>query len=276
MSTTRITLLTDFGTADGYVAAMKGVIASICPDAAIDDATHAIPQGDVAAAAFALARFWRLYPPGTVHVVVVDPGVGGDRRAIAARADGRLLVAPDNGVLSRVFAAEAPDAIVSLDDPSYHRTPVSATFHGRDIFAPAAAHLARGEPPAALGSPVDDPVGLPWPSPSRGRDDEVIGEVVHVDRFGNLITNLPAAWTRRAREVRVGDVGIGPTRRTYADVERGELVALIGSLGLLEVSVRDGSAAERLGAVRRTPVTAVGAPPVTGGAAASGAGSDTE
>lgn len=251
---TRITLLTDFGTADGYVAAMKGVIAAIAPGAAIDDASHDIDQGDIRAGAFTLGRYWRLYPAGTVHVVVVDPGVGGDRRAIAARVDDRVFVAPDNGVLSRVFADVEPERVVALEEPAFHRTPVSATFHGRDVFAPVAAHVASGVSLHALGPPVADPIRIGLPAPSRdGR--RVEGEVVHVDRFGNLITNIPGAWASDGDAVRVRDRDVVPVRRTYADVDRGGLLALVGSLGLLEVSVRDGNAAERLGVGRGAAVT---------------------
>src|SRR5690606_33505136 len=176
---TRITLLTDFGTADGYVAAMKGVIAARAPGIVIDDASHDIPPGDVAAAAWTLSRYWNLYPPGTVHVVVVDPGVGSERRALAAEVDGRLFVAPDNGVLTWVLAEAGDAAVVAIEAARLFRTPVSATFHGRDVFAPVAAELARraGAGPsrfrevlADLGPEVADPVRLPLPRPHRGPD----------------------------------------------------------------------------------------------------------
>src|SRR5690606_8452553 len=163
---TRITLLTDFGTADGYVAAMKGVIAARAPGVVVDDASHDVPPGDVAAAAWTLSRYWNLYPPGTVHVVVVDPGVGSERRALAAEVDGRLFVAPDNGVLTWVLAEAGDAAVVAIEAARLFRTPVSATFHGRDVFAPVAAELARraGAGPsrfrevlADLGPEVADP-----------------------------------------------------------------------------------------------------------------------
>ena len=250
----RITLLTDFGTADGYVAAMKGVIASIAPETIVDDAAHDIPPGDVDAAAFALARYWRLYPPGTVHVVVVDPGVGTGRRAIAARVDGRFCVAPDNGVLSRVLDEVPAEAIVSIENPALRRDVVSATFHGRDIFAPAAAHLARGTALDAFGPPVDDPVLLPIPRPERlGRG--IRGHVVAVDRFGNLITNVRGDWVDAGARVVVAGRDVGPLRRTYADVPPGGVLALVGSTGLVEVSVHGGSAAQELAAGRGTIVT---------------------
>jgi S-adenosylmethionine hydrolase len=250
----RITLLTDFGTADGYVAAMKGVIASIAPETIVDDAAHDIPPGDVDAAAFALARYWRLYPPGTVHVVVVDPGVGTGRRAIAARVDGRFCVAPDNGVLSRVLDEVPAEAIVSIENPALRRDVVSATFHGRDIFAPAAAHLARGTALDAFGPPVDDPVLLPIPRPERlGRG--IRGQVVAVDRFGNLITNVPGDWVAASAHVTVAGRDVGPLRRTYADAPPGGVLALVGSTGFVEISVHGGNAAQELAAGRGTIVT---------------------
>lgn len=250
---TRITILTDFGTADGYVAAMKGVIAGIAPDVAIDDAAHDIPAGDVEAAAFALSRYWHLYPAGAVHLVVVDPGVGSARRAIAARVHGRLFVAPDNGVLTRVLDEAAADRIVSIENPAYIRDTVSATFHGRDIFAPAAAHLARGTPLQALGPDVADPVRLPIPRPERAAG-AIHGHVVAIDRFGNLITNVPGAWLGPNARVVLAGRDVGPIRRTYADVRPGQPLALVGSTGMLEVSVRDGSAAQAFEAARGAPV----------------------
>jgi S-adenosylmethionine hydrolase len=253
----RVTLLTDFGTADGYAAAMAGVIAATAPGTCIDHASHAVPQGDVLAAGLALVRYAYLYPEGTVHLVVVDPGVGTDRRALAAAIDGRFFVAPDNGVLTRVLQRDAPASIVGLADPAFEG-PVSATFHGRDIFAPAAARLARGEPLDRLGETLTDTdiIRLPLPVPSRSAG-RVRGEIVQVDRFGNLITNIPAMWLPApgAGIVAVGGSSVGPVRRTYGDVERGELLALVGSIDVLEISVRDGSAAARLEADRGAEVT---------------------
>jgi S-adenosylmethionine hydrolase len=249
---TRVTLLTDFGTEDGYAAAMAGVVASASPDAVIDHASHAVAQGDVLGAALALSRYAGLYPEGTVHLVVVDPGVGTARRAIAARVDGRFYVAPDNGVLTRVLSEGTDRALVSIAVPD--DLGVSPTFHGRDVFAPAAARLARGDALESLGSPLRDPVMLPLPEPER-RGDCLKGEVIQVDRFGNLISNIPGRWLEK-HMVQVAGMDAGPVRRTYADVAPGELVAVVGSLGLLEVSVRDGNAADRLGADRGAPVSA--------------------
>ena len=249
---TRVTLLTDFGTADGYAAAMAGVVAATAPEAVVEHASHEVAQGDVFAAALALSRYAPLYPEESVHVVVVDPGVGTTRRPLAARVDDRFYVAPDNGVLSLILQGAERVRLVEIMDPDI-LDGASATFHGRDIFAPAAGRLARRDPLERLGPPVHDPVLLPMPQPAR-TDSGVRGEVLLADRFGNLVTNIPGDWVREASQVRVGGESIGPVRRTYGDVEGGELLALIGSVGLLEVSVRDGSAAARLGADRGAEV----------------------
>lgn len=241
----RITLLTDFGTADGYVAAMRGVIASIAPEASIEDATHDIAPGDLGAAAWALGNYWRFHPPGTIHLVVVDPGVGSERRALAARVDDHFLVAPDNGVLTRPLLEGSRAEVVAIENPVFRRDVVSPTFHGRDLFAPAAAHLACGVPLTELGPPVTDALQLPALLPTR-EQGSIRGRVVHIDRFGNLITNIPADWLVPGAHVRVGSNDIGPLRHTYADVATGRALALIGSAGYLEISVRDGSAASRL------------------------------
>src|SRR5687767_13728627 len=243
-----ITLLTDFGTADGYVAAMKGVIAAITPDAHVADATHDIPPGEVHAAAWVLAGYWRIYRQRTVHVVVVDPGVGSERRALAAEADGRLLVAPDNGVLTRVFAEATALNIVAITNLNFSRDVVSATFHGRDVFAPAAAHLARGHRLDELGPVINDPIQLSLPEPHR-HDDGIDGEIIHVDRYGNLITNIPASWLPGRALVRVAGNEL-PLQRTYTDVDARQPLALIGSRDVMEISVRDGNAAYVLGVGR--------------------------
>jgi S-adenosyl-L-methionine hydrolase (adenosine-forming) len=248
--TPRITILTDFGTADGYVAAMKGVICAAAPRVVVDDATHDVPPGDIVAGAWVLAAYWRHYPAGTVHVAVVDPGVGGDRRAIAIRAAGRFGVGPDNGIFTRVLREAGPGqhTAVALRPPAT----ASATFHGRDVFAPAAARIALAGSLDGLGPTVADPVLLPIPEASR--DGEVVqGEVVHVDRFGNLITNigrdlLPAA-------ARVSLMGSScPLVHTYGVAGAGSLIAVVGSRGVLEVCVRDGNAADALGARRGVAV----------------------
>ncbi|MBI4514083.1 MAG: SAM-dependent chlorinase/fluorinase [Gemmatimonadetes bacterium] len=261
-----VTLLTDFGTADGFVAAMKGVILSIAPQARVIDAVHDIAPGDVEAAAWVLDQYFFLYPEGTVHVAVVDPGVGTERRALAARLEGRYLVAPDNGIGTRVFRRAARLECVSIENPTFMRPEISRTFHGRDIFAPAAAHLASGVPLGELGPVLPDPVRLDLPEPRRieGEDGGPVrleGHVVHVDRFGNLITDIPAAWLESHSWVvslekagGASSVQQVPLRRTYGEVARGELVAVIGSMGTLEVAVREGSAAAALAVGRRARV----------------------
>ena len=236
-----ITLLTDFGTADGYVAEMKGVLLSLAPGCQLVDLSHDIVPHDIDAARLAVARFWRRFPAGTVHIVVVDPGVGSARRAIAVASDDRFLVGPDNGVLSPALLLPGARA-VSLPVPS----DAAPTFHGRDVFAPAAAALAQGRSLDSLGDPVADPVIRRTPEAVREENGWLRGEVIVIDRFGNAVTNLLAV---HGGEVRLGEREI-PLGRTYADVKVGEAVALIGSSGLIEIAVRDGNAAATLGITR--------------------------
>ena len=249
----RITLLTDFGTRDGYVAAMKGVLASLAPGVALDDVSHALPQGDVRTASWTLGRYWRRFPPATVHLVVVDPGVGTGRRALAVEADGRFVVVPDNGVVSRVLSEAREWRAVEIGNPEYLPETRSSTFHGRDVFAPAAGHLAAGVSLEELGPAVSDPVRLRDPEPRRRQDGAVEGEVISVDRFGNLVTNIPGKDVEGDALVSVGEERL-VLRTTYGEVEPGEPLALINSDGRLEVAVRDGSAAERWGLGRGAPV----------------------
>ena len=232
-----ITLLTDFGTADGYVGEMKGTILSLAPEAVIVDITHDIPPQDVECARLAVARVWRRFPIGAIHVVVVDPGVGSSRAAIAVASDGRYLVGPDNGVLSPALLA--PSArVVQLPVPTHS----SATFHGRDVFAPAAAAIARGETLDALGVEATDPVIRRTPEPTRRQDGALEGEIISIDRFGNAITNLVGA---RGGRVEVGSLEID-VRRTYAEVDTGHATAVVGSTGFIEIAIRDGDAARAL------------------------------
>lgn len=240
----RITVLTDFGTADGYVAAMKGVLATGAPAARVEDAGHDLPRGDVAHAAWVLHRYWSRYPEGTVHLVVVDPGVGTARRALALEADGRLGVAPDNGVFTMVLEAAERWTAVALEVPPA----ASTTFHGRDVFAPAAARLAAGATLEDLGEPVGDPVLLPGRGASAER-----GVVRTIDRFGNLVTDLPGSAWRSGGGVEVAG-RIVRCAGTYGDVAPGELLALVGSDRTVEIAVRDGSAAAALGVGVGTPV----------------------
>src|SRR4051812_13788932 len=227
-----ITLLTDFGTADGYVGEIKGVLLSAVPDAVLVDITHALAPQDVDAARLALARIWRRFPRGTIHLVVVDPGVGSTRAALAVESDGRLLVGPDNGVLSPALIS--PGArVVSLPIPP----DASPTFHGRDVFAPAAAALARGRSVDSLGSPFAGAIVRRTPEPRRLETGQIAGEVILIDRFGNAVTNLVG---RRDIVVELRDRQL-TLQRTYADVNPGEPLALIGSAGLIEIAIRDGS-----------------------------------
>jgi S-adenosyl-L-methionine hydrolase (adenosine-forming) len=248
----RVTLLTDFGTADGYVAAMKGVIAAMAPGCLIDDASHDIAHGDTAGGAWALGAYWRLYPAGTVHLAVVDPGVGSRRRALAINADGRFLVGPDNGVFTHVLDTARELRIHSIDNPAWMRDEVAVTFHGRDVFAPSAARLARGVELDSAGPIIVDPARLPVVRAER-RDDGVHGVIVHIDHYGNIITNIPGSWINADAAVFATGRDI-PLGRTYTDVAPGELLALVGSRGLLEISVRDGSAARLLSAATGQPV----------------------
>lgn len=228
---------------------MKGVIASLANDAVVDDASHDIPPGDVHAAAWSLGAYWRRYPPGTVHVAVVDPGVGSSRRALAAEVDGRFVVAPDNGILTYVLQEASSIRIVEITAPHILRDDASATFHGRDIFAPAAAVLAAGFAISDLGRDVADPVLLGEADAVKQADGSIRGSVIHVDRFGNLVTSIRGADVSGG-SVTANGVAHIPVVRTYSDVSPGECCALVGSRDRLELSVRDGSAAEVLGAAR--------------------------
>jgi S-adenosylmethionine hydrolase len=244
-----ITLLTDFGWTDGYVGAMKGVILSIAPHVTLVDISHDVAPQDVRDAAYVLYTAIPHFPPDTVHLIVVDPGVGSERRAIAVRTAQGTFVAPDNGVLSYVLAASPPQIAVSLTNPQYRLTQVSRTFHGRDIFAPAAAYLARGVPISDLGEPVDDLVTFPVPEPRTRADGVLIGQVIHVDRFGNVITNLrreDIPWSDQAVVVEIGGQVITGLKEAYAQARPGEPLALIGSRGHLEVAVVGGNAAQQL------------------------------
>ncbi len=271
-----ITLTTDFGLADGYVGTMKGVILGIAPDACLVDISHEIPPQDVRHAAFVLYAAYPFFPPHTVHVVVVDPGVGSARRPIALRTPSGTFVGPDNGVFSYVLARERVDALVELANPCYRLPEVSYTFHGRDVFAPAAAHLAAGVPITILGPCVSDPVTFPLPCLEIA-PGVILGEVLHTDRFGNAITSigllvwdgeelmLGPAFRGASREgtealagkpvrfradqvvVVVAGQEIPGVRHTYAEARSGQLLSLVGSEGHLEIAVREGSAAQRFG-----------------------------
>lgn len=250
-----LTLITDFGTADGYVAEMKGVVLGRAPGTVLIDATHEIAPGDVEAAAWVLDRVWDRFPAGTVHLVVVDPGVGTERRPVAVRAAGRWLVGPDNGVATRVLARAAPEDARELDRDRCAEGAVSPTFHGRDLFAPAAALLASGRDARELGEAVDPASLVRIPLSEAVRVGHVVrGRVVHVDRFGNLITNIPGASVAPSALVEVAGTVVSGVRVAYALGETGRPLTVIGSGGMLEISVRDGNAAEQLRAGRGAEV----------------------
>ena len=236
-----VTLLTDFGTADGYVAEVKGVILARTPTADVVDVTHDITPQDVEAGRLAVARYWRRFPPGTVHLAVVDPGVGSARGALAVLSDGRYLVGPDNGILSPALLVAGARAVL-LPVPAT----AAPTFHARDVFAPAAALLAAGTPIDGLGAPAPDPEIRRTREAHRLDDGSIEGSVITVDRFGNAITNLIAP---HGGLVEVGSLRL-PVLRTYADAGAGTPLALAGSNGLIEIAVRDGSAAQSLGLTR--------------------------
>jgi S-adenosylmethionine hydrolase len=243
-----ITLTTDFGLADGYVGALKGVILSLAPDVQLIDISHQVARQDVRHGARLLATAVPFFPVGTIHVAVVDPGVGTERRGIALQTRYATFVGPDNGLFTPFLQDRV--ACVALTNPDMHRHPVSATFHGRDIFAPVAAHLASGMSLADLGSAVGDLIALPEPHPHRLSGGQLVAEIVHVDHFGNLVTNVRIQeWEMRdLDDVSVEVQGNSLTlQRAYGNVNPGALLALEGSNGYLEIAVREGSAAERLG-----------------------------
>lgn len=237
-----ITLLTDFGTADPYAGEMKGVLATRAPAATLVDVSHNIAPGDVRAAAYVLSRVWHRFPVGTSHLAVVDPGVGTSRAALAMRAHEHFFIGPDNGLFTPVLR-EAAVEIVELPVP----VDSSPTFHGRDVFAPAAAALASGTALAELGAALDRfPARLAYTEPHY-EGKSVVGEVVYVDRFGTLITNLTTELVPAYATLEVEGLDVGPLRSTFGDVPAGGLLAFIGSGGAVEIAVRDGSAARRLG-----------------------------
>lgn len=246
-----ITLTTDFGLSDPFVGAMKGGILGIAPNATLIDLCHDVPPQNILVGALMLEAACPYFPTGTIHVAVVDPGVGSERAPIAIETEQGRFVGPDNGLFTAILERDPMRRAVRLTNPVYHRHPVSATFHGRDLFAPVAAHLAAGAPFEDLGEPIRELVSLPLPRPVP-RDGGLELHILHVDRFGNLVTDLrPDDLARFAGNrpvlLRVGETEIAGIRRTYADVERGEPVAYFGSAGRLEIAVREGSAAEWLG-----------------------------
>jgi hypothetical protein len=254
-----VALITDFGFRDWYAGAMKGVILSINPDAAIVDVTHGIDPGDITGAALALRSSYRFFPGGTVHVVVVDPGVGSGRKILLSEWSRHLFLAPDNGILSCALGMGALRNVRSVERAQFWRGRVSRTFHGRDILAPVAAHLSRGVPPVRMGPACKNPVRHVLPLPTDVGGNEVRAEVIHVDRFGNLITNLdegaPILKSGRGIVIRIRGREIKGIRDSYQAVRRGALLAICGSSGYCEISVNGGDASKELGARRGTALS---------------------
>jgi S-adenosylmethionine hydrolase len=257
MARPTVALLTDFGTRDHYAGTLKGVVLTVCPDATLVDIGHDIPAHDVLAGALELAACYRYFPKDTIFLVVVDPGVGSARRGIAADIGDFRFVAPDNGVLSAVFREAPPKKVVELTERKYARPTISRTFEGRDRFAPAAGYLAKGIPLVALGRGIQDyqTIDLPRPAVS-GR--QLSGEVVRVDRFGNLITNIDRRTFEQfaaggAIAVVVGGRDVPRIVATYAEAPAGELCALFGSTDHLEVAINAGDAAATLKLARGAP-----------------------
>lgn len=254
-----IALLSDFGTRDHYAGTMKAVVLGICPDVTLIDITHDIPPHDVLTAALELGASYRYFPVGTIFLVVVDPGVGSARRGLAVETAEFKFVAPDNGVLTAVVRETPPRRVVELTERRYARPTVSRTFEGRDRFAPAAAWLAKGIELTALGRPAGDYLTIDIPSPEVS-SDAITGQVLRVDRFGNLVTNIDRKTFEKLAHtgsihILAGPHGVGRFVATYAEVAAGDVCALFGSTDHVEVAVNAGSAAERLGLSRGAPVT---------------------
>jgi S-adenosylmethionine hydrolase len=243
------TLTTDFGTADWYVGALKGTLLRLAPGISLLDLSHDIAPGDIAAASLVLAGAAPTFPPGTLHLAVVDPGVGSSRRLLAVHASGQIFLAPDNGLLTPFLTGGVVHAV---DRPDLYLDAPGETFHGRDRFAPIAAALFAGTPLDQLGPRIEDAAPLAAPPPSRDEGRGVIsGHVVHVDRYGNLVTDVPSSWVRAQRvSAKVGGAFVGRLATHYAELEPGVPALIASSLGTIEVALRDHSAAAAL-AVRR-------------------------
>ncbi len=255
-----ITLTTDFGCQDYYVGAMKAVILGILPGVRLVDISHDIPPQDIMAGAWVLKNAAFLYPPSTIHLAVIDPGVGSSRRPLLVEVNEQFFVGPDNGLFSLVAEGEHA-RVVELTNKAYWRKPASATFHGRDIFAPVAAHLCKGEPLQNFGRALDELTTYRWARPISD-EEGVQGWVMHIDRYGNLITNIPATLIEEhARntscKIYAGNTIIQRISDSYSDVPGGEAVALIGSSGMLEIAINMGNAERMLGIEKGAPVSLV-------------------
>jgi S-adenosyl-L-methionine hydrolase (adenosine-forming) len=243
-----ITLTTDFGTQDPFVGIMKGVIARINPQAAVVDLTHGVPPQNILVAAMILSHAMEYFPRQTIHVAVVDPGVGSRRRALMVEIDDTYLIGPDNGVLSLACEERKPTRIIQLSNPSYYLKPTSGTFHGRDIFAPVAAYLSLGIVPEAFGETVDDYVRVSQPEVVR-TELSLTGEIVYIDGFGNVFTNIRAQdlteVDREELSISLGELTIRGLAPHYSAAEDGRPVAVINSWGVLEIALNKGNLAGR-------------------------------
>lgn len=244
-----ITLLTDFGQQDAFVGTMRGVILSIQPKAKIVDLTHGIPRQNLSAAAFNLKNSYKFFPKGTVHVVVVDPGVGSKRRVVGVQTNEHYFIAPDNGVLKYIYAEGTVSKVISITNEDFFLKPVSQTFHGRDIFSPVAAHLAKGVPFEKFGPVINDYEQGRIPEAKR-IENSLKGEIIYVDHFGNLITNIPSNELLDENVPMVSlkkDIVIEGLVDSYSQGKNDEAIALIGSSGYLEIAVNLGDASKLLG-----------------------------
>ena len=238
-----ITLTTDFGIDDHYVGSMKGVVLGINNEAVITDITHGIPKYDIFKAAYTLRGFYKYFPKDSIHVVVVDPGVGSERRPIIVQTQESIFIGPDNGVFSFVLKESKSVNVFEITNSEFMLEDLSSTFHGRDIFAPVAAHLSLGVYIQDFGEVLKNPISLEIRKPEL-KGDEIVGEVIYVDSFGNLVTNIPGDLLKGYSKVQLGEFVIDSVAGSYQDVAKGNLLAIIGSSGLLEISINQGSAAD--------------------------------
>ncbi|HHT9109909.1 MAG TPA: SAM hydrolase/SAM-dependent halogenase family protein [Candidatus Brocadiaceae bacterium] len=257
-----ITLLTDFGSQDAYVGIVKGVIAGINPSARIIDICHEIPPQDVFRGAYLLYTSYKYFPKGTIHTAVVDPGVGGKRDIVCVKIRDYFFLVPNNGILSFILQEELPEEIVRITNTTYFLQKSSRTFHGRDIFAPIAAYISCGVKPQQLGTHIQQLNKLDIPEPIRTKMGHIIGQIISIDRFGNLITNITKKHVRDLKtaekylKVTIGKRKITGLSTTYVDVETGKPLILFGSTGFLEVSVNQGNAQEYFKAGRGNKIAA--------------------
>jgi S-adenosylmethionine hydrolase len=249
-----ITLLSDFGLSDHFVASVKGVLLSLNPDLRLVDISHLIPPQDIYSGAFTLGQAYYNFPLDTIHLAVVDPGVGTDRKGLVVSAGGQIFVSPDNGILSYVMESHPDFTAYEITADHYYRKPVAKTFHGRDVFAPIAAWISRGIPLHQIGVVLPNPVRLNLPVVKRVKDALIQGVILAVDRFGNLITNLKLVDLPRPFKMLAGQREITRLYKTYGEGSQGEVFIVAGSSGYLEIAIKDGSAAAALNLKSGAPV----------------------